>query len=110
MTSKAASRAPRAVGSALESHYVGETSIRRREESATKASRFEPARAVGKVATLPFDDAATARYGELRALLEKRGTPIGPLNTLIAAHALSLGNTREFRGVPGLKVEDWLGE
>jgi tRNA(fMet)-specific endonuclease VapC len=68
-----------------------------------------------KVAALPFDDAATERYGELRALLEKRGSPIGPLDTLIAAHALSLGyvlathNTREFRRVPGLKVEDWLG-
>lgn len=70
---------------------------------------------LGKVAALPFDDAATERYGDLRTLLEKRGSPIGPLDTLIAAHALSLGyvlathNTREFRRVPGLKVEDWLG-
>jgi tRNA(fMet)-specific endonuclease VapC len=69
---------------------------------------------LSKVAAVPFDDAATARYGELRALLEKRGSPIGPLDTLIAAHALSLGwplashNVREFRRVPGLKVEDWL--
>ena len=68
-----------------------------------------------KVAVLPFGEEATERYGELRALLEKRGTPIGPLDTLIAAHALSLGrvlathNSREFRRVPGLKVEDWLG-
>jgi len=70
---------------------------------------------LGKVSALAFDDAATERYGDLRALLEKRGSPIGPLDTLIAAHALSLGyvlathNTREFRRVPGLKVEDWLG-
>lgn len=69
-----------------------------------------------KVAVLPFDEEATERYGELRALLEKRGTPIGPLDTLIAAHALSLGrilathNSREFRRVPGLKVDDWLAE
>jgi len=69
---------------------------------------------LSKVAAVPFDDAATARYGVLRALLEKRGSPIGPLDTLIAAHALSLGwtlashNIREFRRVPGLKVEDWL--
>ncbi len=63
---------------------------------------------------MPFDDAATERYAGLPALLERRGTPIGPLDTLIAAHALSLGwmlathNTREFKRVPGLKVEDWL--
>jgi tRNA(fMet)-specific endonuclease VapC len=68
------------------------------------------------VAVVPFDEAATERYGELRALLERRGSPIGPLDMLIAAHALSLGwtlathNTREFRRVPGLKVEDWLAD
>lgn len=67
-----------------------------------------------KVATVPFDEAATLEYGALRKQLEGRGTPIGPLDTLIAAHALSLGwvlvthNTREFRRVPGLKVQDWL--
>ena len=67
-----------------------------------------------KIGVVPFDEAATARYGALRALLEKRGSPIGPLDTLIAAHALSLGwtlathNVREFRRVPGLHVEAWL--
>jgi len=45
--------------------------------------------------------------------LEKAGTPIGPLDTMIAAHALSLGltvvtdNEREFRRVPGLNVQNW---
>jgi tRNA(fMet)-specific endonuclease VapC len=69
---------------------------------------------LGKILPVPFDETATARYGELRALLERRGTPIGPLDTLIAAHALSLGwtvvtnNAREFRRIPGLKVDDWL--
>jgi tRNA(fMet)-specific endonuclease VapC len=69
---------------------------------------------LSKVGVVPFDDAATARYGELRALLERRGAPIGPLDTLIAAHALSLHwtlathNVREFRRVPGLVVADWL--
>ena len=69
---------------------------------------------LGKISVVPFDDAATTRYGTLRVLLEKRGTPIGPLDTLIAAHALSMGyvlashNLREFRRVPGLKLEDWL--
>jgi tRNA(fMet)-specific endonuclease VapC len=60
-----------------------------------------------------FDDAAAATYGNVRAVLEKKGRPIGPLDTLIAAHCLALGsvlvtnNTREFRRVPGLTVEDW---
>ncbi len=63
---------------------------------------------------VPFDEAAAEAYGSIRAGLEKRGAPIGPLDTLIAAHALSLGwtlvthNTREFKRVPTLKVEDWL--
>jgi tRNA(fMet)-specific endonuclease VapC len=69
---------------------------------------------LARVGVVPFDDAATGRYGDLRALLERRGSPIGPLDTLIAAHALSLGwtlathNSAEFRRVPGLKVDDWL--
>jgi tRNA(fMet)-specific endonuclease VapC len=61
-----------------------------------------------------FDETAADVYGEVRAALEKAGTPIGPLDTQIGAHALSLGsvlvthNTREFRRIPGLTVEDWL--
>jgi tRNA(fMet)-specific endonuclease VapC len=62
---------------------------------------------------LDYDSAAASAYGEVRARLEKIGTPIGPLDTLIAAHARSLNvtvvtnNVSEFRRVPGLKVEDW---
>jgi tRNA(fMet)-specific endonuclease VapC len=50
----------------------------------------------------------------IRAVLEAAGTPIGPNDLLIAAHALSLGatlvtdNLREFARVPGLAVENWL--
>ncbi|HEY3327473.1 MAG TPA: type II toxin-antitoxin system VapC family toxin [Novimethylophilus sp.] len=62
----------------------------------------------------PFDESATAAYGAVRALLEKQGTPIGPLDTMIGAHALSLGvtlvtnNMREFNRVGGLVVVDWV--
>jgi tRNA(fMet)-specific endonuclease VapC len=65
------------------------------------------------LAVAPFDDAAAAIYGTVRATLERAGTPIGSLDMLIAAHALSLGrtvvthDTREFRRVEGLRVEDW---
>jgi tRNA(fMet)-specific endonuclease VapC len=61
-----------------------------------------------------FDETAADAYGKVRAALEKAGTPIGPLDTQIGAHALSLNavlvthNTREFRRIPGLAVEDWL--
>lgn len=62
---------------------------------------------------LDFDLTATAAYGKIRTALEKQGTPIGPLDTLIAAHALSLdailvtNNTREFERVPDLYLENW---
>lgn len=61
-----------------------------------------------------FDREATAVYGKIRALLEKRGRPIGSMDLLIAAHALSLdvrlvtNNVEEFRRVPGLRVENWV--
>jgi len=60
-----------------------------------------------------FDGDAAASYGSLRALLERRATPIGPLDTLIGAHAAALEvtlvthNTREFRRIDSLRVEDW---
>ena len=63
---------------------------------------------------LPFDEDAIWAYGTLRAELERRGTPIGSLDTLIAAHALSqqatlvTNNTREFSRVPGLSLDNWL--
>jgi len=63
---------------------------------------------------LPFDTEATACYGDIRVQLESKGTPIGPLDTLIAAHALSLSatlvtnNAREFERVEGLVLENWI--
>ena len=63
---------------------------------------------------LPFDEAAVWVYGDLRADLERKGTPIGSLDTMIAAHALSqqsmlvTNNTREFARVPGLALENWV--
>ncbi|MDP2823784.1 MAG: type II toxin-antitoxin system VapC family toxin [Sulfuritalea sp.] len=61
-----------------------------------------------------FDQVAAEAYGRLRNVLERDGTPIGPLDTQIAAHALALGvslvtnNTREFARVPGLRLENWV--
>ena len=65
------------------------------------------------VAALEYPNEAAVHYGEIRAVLKTLGTPIGPNNLFIAAHARCLGltlvtnNTREFGRVPGLRVENW---
>jgi tRNA(fMet)-specific endonuclease VapC len=65
---------------------------------------------------LPLEAPADRRYAELRHHLTSQGTPIGPNDLLISAHALAAGltvvtaNIREFSRVPGLKVENWLRE
>lgn len=64
---------------------------------------------------LPLDSTVAASYAVVRAKLQKTGTQIGPNDLWIAAHALSKGmtlvtnNTREFKRVPGLKLENWVG-
>jgi tRNA(fMet)-specific endonuclease VapC len=64
--------------------------------------------------TFDFDEAAAAAAAKVRAALERKGQVIGPYDTLLAGHALELGctmvthNLREFKRVPGLKVEDWV--
>ncbi|MFZ2055274.1 MAG: type II toxin-antitoxin system VapC family toxin [Candidatus Aminicenantales bacterium] len=61
-----------------------------------------------------FDENAASAYGPVRAVLENAGRPIGPLDTQIGAHALSLDavlvtdNTTEFRRIKGLQVDNWL--
>ncbi len=62
---------------------------------------------------LPFDEACVWAYGHVRSQLEKAGTPIGAIDTMIAAHALALdvtlitNNVNEFARVPGLKCDNW---
>lgn len=62
---------------------------------------------------LPFDMKAAIEYGKICAHLQKQGTPIGTMDMLIAAHALSksliivTNNVREFERVPGLVIENW---
>ena len=68
---------------------------------------------LSSISILPFGAQAAEEYGKVRADLEKRGTPIGPMDELIAGHARSehlilvTNNTREFFRVPDLEVEDW---
>ena len=68
------------------------------------------------LAVADFGAEAAQVAGHLRATLEKKGRPIGPMDLLIAAHGKALGitvvtnNTREFGRVPGLKVQNWVDD
>lgn len=68
---------------------------------------------IAEIPVIAFDEEAGRAFGEIRASLEKRGEPIGPLDMLIAAHALSrkmtliTNNTSEFARVRGLRLENW---
>jgi tRNA(fMet)-specific endonuclease VapC len=63
---------------------------------------------------LDYDERAAYHYGEIRAQLERKGTPIGVNDLHIAAHARSIGsvlvtnNLKEFERVAGLRLENWV--
>ena len=69
---------------------------------------------LASITVQPFDEAAANVYGRLAAQLLKRGQPIGQVDALLAAHAISLGltmvtnNDRHFGKVPGLTIENWV--
>jgi tRNA(fMet)-specific endonuclease VapC len=88
--------------------YGGEKSTRP-PETLAEVDRF-----AARLTVLSFDDRAAAHSANIRAALEKAGTPIGAYDLLIAGHARSLGlvvvtgNVGEFGRAPGLRTEDWL--
>lgn len=67
-----------------------------------------------RLEVLPFDNAAAIHSGQIRAELAKVGKPIGPYDQMIAGHARSQGlilvsnNVKEFKRVPGLRLENWV--
>jgi len=69
---------------------------------------------VSRLEVLPYDSSAASHYGDIRANLEKKGTPIGVNDLHIAGHARSealilvSNNIREFERVEGLRLENWL--
>jgi tRNA(fMet)-specific endonuclease VapC len=91
-----------------ELHYGAEKS-ERRVENLTAIAHF-----VARLEVLPFMDKAAAHYGQMRAELERAGTPCGPHDMQIGGHARSEGlivvtnNIREFARMPGVRVENWL--
>ena len=91
-----------------ELHYGAEKSARR-EHNLTAIEHF-----VARLDVLPFADKAAAHYGQVRAELERAGTPCGPHDMQIGGHARSEGlivvtnNMREFVRMPGVRAENWL--
>jgi tRNA(fMet)-specific endonuclease VapC len=69
---------------------------------------------VAPLVILPYGDDTAQYYGNLRAFLEKQGTPIGSLDMLIAAHALSVNctlvtnNEKEFSRITDLRIDNWI--
>jgi tRNA(fMet)-specific endonuclease VapC len=69
---------------------------------------------IGRILVVSLDPPADSAYADIRVLLHRLGTPIGPNDLWIAAHARALdatlvtANEREFSCVPGLKTENWL--
>ena len=94
----------------FELHYGAMKSARVRENRATLAAFLAL-----DVTIWPFDADDAEEAGDIRVMLERAGTPIGPYDILIAAQARRRGavlvtsNGREFARVPGLRFEDWAG-
>ncbi len=67
-----------------------------------------------RMPVLPFGEKASAHFGEIRAVLERKGESIGPYDLMIAGHARSEGlvvvsnNIKEFSRVEGLRIENWV--
>jgi tRNA(fMet)-specific endonuclease VapC len=91
-----------------ELHYGAEKSARR-AENLTAIENF-----VARLEVLRFAGKAAAHYGQVRAELERAGTPCGPHDMQIGGHARSEGlivvtnNMREFARMPGIRAESWV--
>ena len=83
------------------------------KSAAVEKNRLALSMLLANMEILDFDADAADCYGKIRAGLERKGTPIGPLDMMIAGHAQSLGytivtnNVKEFSRVPALKIENW---
>ncbi|MBQ9438672.1 MAG: type II toxin-antitoxin system VapC family toxin [Lachnospiraceae bacterium] len=83
------------------------------KSSVVEKNRLALCMLLANIEILEFDVKAADCYGKIRAELEKKGTPIGPLDMMIAGHAMSLGytivtnNVKEFSRVDNLKIENW---
>lgn len=83
------------------------------KSQAVEKNRIAMSLFLSAITVLDFDGKTAEAYGQIRAGLERKGTPIDPMDLLIAGHARAQGlilvtnNTREFARVTGLQIEDW---
>jgi len=97
-------------------HGVEKSQAVEKNRLAVEKNRLALAILLANIEIMNFDTLAAEEYGKIRADLEKAGTPIGPMDMMIAGHAKSLGytivtnNTKEFMRVSGLLIENWAEE
>ena len=111
VTARMSALAPSEISIPVVVLYELETGIAKSQQPQKRRRQLDALLAVTKI--LPFDRAAARQSAQLRAALEKHGTPMGPIDLLIAgtaiAHTATLvtRNTVEFARVPGLRLIDW---
>ena len=102
----------KSIGISMVTAYELRVGVEKSREPETNGRFLEDAFA--PFAVLPFDDPASVQSAKIRSHLESKGQGIGPYDTLIAGHALSVhaelitANMREFSRVPELKLGNWL--
>ena len=103
---------PSEVGIPIIVLYEIETGIAKSQQPQKRRNQL--AILLSAVRVLPFDLEAARLSATLRATMESRGTPLGPMDTLIAGIALAqratlvTNNTREFSRVPALNLDNWI--
>ena len=111
VTARMSAHAPSEIGIPVVVLYELETGIAKSQQPQKRRKQLDALLAVTMI--LPLDRAAARQSASLRARLEKAGTPLGPMDFLIAGIALAQDatlvtrNTGEFSRVPGLRTVDW---
>jgi len=106
-------RVKRSEGVAISSITLAELDFGVWNSNAYEKNRGKLIDFITLVKILDFDTVAALEYGKICSMLRRKGTPIGNMDMLIAAHAKAEGfvvvtnNTREFERVDGLCIEDW---
>jgi tRNA(fMet)-specific endonuclease VapC len=100
----------------LSAIVLGELEFGAEKSAHGKRNRIRLAALAERFPLIGIDFDTTRRYGQVRALLEQKGTPIGANDTWLAAQALTIkatlvtDNERDFSRVPGLMLENWLAK
>jgi tRNA(fMet)-specific endonuclease VapC len=94
----------------------GELCFGAEKSAKPKETRHILEQLIALIPVLPLDEAVSTHYGKIRQHLQVNGKPIGNNDLWIASHALAnklilvTNNVAEFERVPGLRVENWVGQ